>query len=180
MVLILGVSVGISAQRICKNYMQAKKKSTHDNLITLYKDISGQRSHCNLARTIEKRLPSIFDFECVCILSFKDGELYRLSKLAEDSEELIKHLASIPFELGLTGKCIREGRIVVSSYGSKDPLFNCYVDNVVNTKQFENVVVVPLISGNIVKKFNKDTHSLVGVLQFINYKANVKHLNTVL
>jgi len=177
---ILGVSVGISARRIRNNFLKNKKESTQENLITLFKDISGQKSHYSLARTIEERLPSIFGFECACVLSFKNGKLYRLSKLAADGEELIKHLASIPFELGLTGKCIREGKVVVSPYGNKDPLFNFNADNLVNTKDFESIIIVPLISGNIVKNFNKDVHGLIGVLQLINYKANIKHLNTVL
>lgn len=175
----LSVSVSISAQRILKQHHAFQKQFLHTSLFKLCKDICSTRSHSHLATTLERQLPSIFAFECACILSFKDGELYRTNRLTLESEEVVRHLARVPLELGLTGKCVAEKRAVVSLYGSREPGFSSHADNVVNVKQLENMVVVPLISGCFAKAFHKEERNLVGVLQLINYKGNIKLLDIV-
>ena len=144
-------------------------------LLKFCNKICGERAQQYLTVAIEKHLPNCLNFENACVLFFEQGKLFT-TRCEKDDEErlLVQRFIELPRTLGLTGKCLQERAMVVSTYGKSDTLFNSQVDNILKLKRLENIMIIPLFvdhrNGRVLYNDKSKDMELVGILHLINYK----------
>lgn len=172
-------SAGI-AHRFLESYELEANEQTLENLLKFCAKICGERVFPYFAKSIESNLGNYLNFEKASVLSLEEGHLFTFNNYEDEKGNYMKEL---PLEIGLTGRCIAQGKIVISAYGKCDTFFNELVDNIIRMPNVRNVVIIPLFAiygNNMTERTMEKTKSkLVGVLQLFNCKGNIEELQKV-
>ncbi|CDW90975.1 UNKNOWN [Stylonychia lemnae] len=142
-------------------------------MLNLCNNISQQKTHLKLQRSLRENLPSIFDFKQVNIL-FRDPfklQNNSLCYLKEDTalndqfqrnQKYSDQVVRVPSDVGITGRAIKDKKCLLSVKGSYDNRFRFESDNPMDLTYIQNILIVPLFM-NI-----NGQEELMGVIQFFN------------
>jgi len=136
------------------------RKNEQKGLLEFCNKICGERKQQYITQTIIEDLAPCLNFERACILNLESNKLFRLKLLTNDTDNiLIDGIIELPLALGMTGEAISKRKVIISSFGKNDALYNEHIDNILKLRDINNIMIIPLIVENIV----------IGVLQLINY-----------
>jgi len=172
----LGSYTGTIINRFLNSYELRTKESTLANLLSFCDRICGERVYIFIVKAIENYLAEHLDFERATILSYDHDTLYALKYDQYYIEE--NTFIEIPSDIGLTGRCIKTLKTIISSYGKNDTSYDSQADNVLKLYKMDNIVIVPLVP-EYGDTLNTTKGQLVGVLHLINYKGDITQFHAV-
>eukprot|EP00826_Nyctotherus_ovalis_P005981 TRINITY_DN11371_c0_g2_i2.p1 TRINITY_DN11371_c0_g2~~TRINITY_DN11371_c0_g2_i2.p1 ORF type:complete len:186 (-),score=31.56 TRINITY_DN11371_c0_g2_i2:359-916(-) len=168
---ILAANAAVVLDRIFLLAEYSQSENIHLMLLSTCAEMCEQFTQPDLILQVEKNLAKCLHFSQACALYYEGGRLVQLDCIrSEKGMSFIREYIILPSQLGLTGACIADRKIVVSSYGRNDPRYCLTSDNVLRVKALDSLMVVPLIAK--CNNESKKKEELVGVLHLINYKGD--------